>query len=194
MRGLLMRSLAIFPVRGTIDAYVFICILALWVTSCVTDADKCGNDMVVVSGSAMNQPDYCTPKVDTSPKTPTGNTSDTSSDMDGGLGKDGGVVEACAEPCADDEFCDLSLAPPDCVPVATGQGEPCETPEECASFGADFCETFISHSCLVQNCSPEYNNCSEGYICCDFASWGLPTLCVNAEASGGSCSGPPAFK
>ena len=50
---------------------------------------------------------------------------------------------------------------------------------------ATYCDTFKSHSCLVQGCSLTPNNCFSGWECCDLSAFGVPQpICV----AQGACS------
>ena len=89
--------------------------------------------------------------------------------------------------CKDGHYCDLTREPPICMAPPSGQGELCTTDSDCESFDANYCETMVSGTCLVRDCSQELNNCTPGYDCCDFTFIGLPALCVDAELSGGMC-------
>lgn len=78
--------------------------------------------------------------------------------------------------------------PDDELPQQTGVDTPCTSAVDCAGFDADFCETQVSSSCLVQACDvSDPKACSPGHHCCAFPALGLPNLCVSAELSGGVC-------
>ena len=111
-------------------------------------------------------------------------------------GTDDKTTPNCGEStCVGDQYCDKTLSPAECRDYPTGQGMPCETQEDCAGYDADFCETYVSFSCLVKECDVELNNCSDDYLCCGFADqttfpegWILPlSLCVNKEGTAGEC-------
>lgn len=59
-----------------------------------------------------------------------------------------------------------------------GLGMSCSSNDDCADTEATFCDTFMSHTCQVQGCSLDPNDCYEGAACCDFSAYGLGTLCV----------------
>jgi hypothetical protein len=73
--------------------------------------------------------------------------------------------------CAMDTNCD-DVEPP------TGVGLECTSDADCAGTDATYCETLVSHACVVQGCSVEENDCFEGNECCDLSAFGMPTLCV----------------
>jgi hypothetical protein len=53
----------------------------------------------------------------------------------------------------------------------------------CEGKEASFCDSFVSGTCLVPNCTLAPDNCFVGKECCDLSSFGLPiTLCVAAGA------------
>jgi len=65
--------------------------------------------------------------------------------------------------------------------IATGLGATCQTSADCAQFDATYCETFQSHTCLIQNCVPDPSVCPMGWSCCETTTrFGLPTLCLPA--------------
>ncbi len=165
------------------------------ITGCVSDGDKCGDDMELTDFMGLGM--YCVPlevPTDTaqSPGTDTGMPADLDASVpDGG---DASVDTDVAPPCTANAdcgagfYCDRTLTPAECLPAPTGQGQPCTSDADCAGYVANYCENFVSMTCLVTNCDPVISNCSEGYHCCDFAAMGLPSLCINAELSGGVCS------
>lgn len=74
------------------------------------------------------------------------------------------------------------------LPQHTGVDTPCTSATDCAAFDANYCETEVSGSCLVQNCDlNDPKACSPGHHCCPFPALGLPNLCVSGELSGGVC-------
>ena len=89
--------------------------------------------------------------------------------------------------CEDGHYCDLTLDPPRCMSPPSGQGVACTSQEDCEAFDADYCETLISKTCLVQGCDPVLNNCTPGFDCCDFSFMDLPALCIDSTLSGGVC-------
>lgn len=171
--------------------------VGLMTLSCVYDDDMCGDNMELYMDTLFGGTKYCTPKIlpdsDTTQLPPENTDSEnldsgvTDAGDDTGTGDDGAACTKTAE-CPDGQYCDTSLSPPACRPPATGEGTTCETQADCAGFEADYCEAYVSFTCLVQNCdASNINSCSPDYICCDFSWMGLPSLCVNAELSGGVC-------
>jgi len=76
--------------------------------------------------------------------------------------------------CATWEFQPFCLRPP------TGLGDKCANAAGCAGKEASFCESLMSKSCLVQNCSVAKADCIDGFECCDVTAFaaGVPNLCV----------------
>lgn len=68
------------------------------------------------------------------------------------------------------------------VPQGTGEGLPCDSAADCAGFQANFCDTFVSGTCLISGCNVSPDSCSTGKECCDLSTFGLPTLCIAAGA------------
>ena len=92
----------------------------------------------------------------------------------------------CSVTCASDDdcprgfVCDTESTPASCKSSPVGQGDHCESAEDCAGKEASYCESTISHACLVSGCSIDRPlSCSEGWICCDLQSLGFAlTLCA----------------
>jgi hypothetical protein len=88
---------------------------------------------------------------------------------------DGFVRESASAPCT---MLAAGVTPP------TGLDKPCTSNADCAGLEASFCDTFVSHTCLVQGCTTSPDNCFTGKECCDFTTmvpeWG--TLCIAAGA------------
>ena len=167
-------------------------ILLLSLSGCINDDNMCGDDMKTVDGEMYAMDKLCVPKdfnidteihIDTNLPGP-GDTGEP--DADGGDDTDDDGCSSSAD-CSGGEYCDLTLNPPACLPPPTGQGIPCTSDADCSSFEADYCELWVSRTCLVKDCDPVANNCSEGWLCCDYADYGLPSLCVNSELAGGKC-------
>jgi hypothetical protein len=83
--------------------------------------------------------------------------------------------------CADDFRCVTSSSPAVCKLPPEGEGRPCMTPGDCAGSEATFCDSFMTFSCLVQNCSLDPNDCFPGTECCD-VGFGLPPICIPTGA------------
>lgn len=65
----------------------------------------------------------------------------------------------------------------------TGEDAQCTSDADCAGFEASFCDTFVTGTCLVPNCTLAPNDsCFVGKECCDLSSFGLSTLCIAAGA------------
>ena len=81
--------------------------------------------------------------------------------------------------CPEGFACAASAEGSFCQRSPKGMTSPCETDDDCQGYEATFCETLISHSCLVQGCSLSQNDCFEGWECCDVTSYGMPIpICI----------------
>jgi len=91
----------------------------------------------------------------------------------------------CTAPCTSDADCDAAYtcatweAQPYCREFA-GFGKSCGTSADCADTDAKYCDTFQTHTCVVNGCSLETSDCPKGTMCCDFSNYGLGTLCAEA--------------
>jgi hypothetical protein len=83
--------------------------------------------------------------------------------------------------CSEGYACVQAASASFCRRSPSGMGKPCESAADCAGTEATYCETLISHSCLVQDCSLEADDCFEGWECCDVSAYGMPKpICVPA--------------
>jgi hypothetical protein len=63
--------------------------------------------------------------------------------------------------------------------MPTGLGATCQSSADCAAYQATYCETFQSHTCLIQDCAANPSICPAGWGCCTSVTrYGLPTLCI----------------
>jgi len=90
---------------------------------------------------------------------------------------------ASSDDCTDGYACDLAVTPSVCRKPPTGLGKSCTSEADCAGTEATYCDTFVTHTCLVQGCSLAPDNCFVGTECCDLSSFGIAQpLCVAAGA------------
>ncbi|HEU4581272.1 MAG TPA: hypothetical protein VFS67_23600 [Polyangiaceae bacterium] len=65
---------------------------------------------------------------------------------------------------------------------STGSGKACTSDADCEGQAASYCESFVSHSCLVPDCTVTPDNCHSGFECCSFAGIqgleSVPNLCL----------------
>lgn len=61
-------------------------------------------------------------------------------------------------------------------PLPEGQGEPCESSADCATFEATFCDTLQSHTCLVRGCASGESSCLSSEECCDLSVYPVAGL------------------
>ncbi len=79
--------------------------------------------------------------------------------------------------CPNDYACMAGV----CKQPPVGQAKSCTSNADCAGTEATYCDTFASHSCLVQGCSVAPNDCFDGWDCCDLTAFGVPQpICVLA--------------
>jgi len=62
----------------------------------------------------------------------------------------------------------------------TGEDLPCLSDVDCAGYQANFCDVFVTNTCMVRGCRVAPDSCSAGKQCCDLSAFGLPTLCLAA--------------
>jgi hypothetical protein len=95
---------------------------------------------------------------------------------------DGYCTSTCEEntDCARGFVCDTTVTPATCKSSAVGQGDPCQTSDDCKGKDANYCESTLVHLCIVVGCSVKSPlTCSEGFTCCDVTPLGLAlTLCI----------------
>lgn len=112
-----------------------------------------------------------------------------------GLGDACTSTEDCTTPydfCADDDggeycttagctssadcevgwYCETSSAGSYCHEPPTGLGASCQDDNDCEGLQATFCESFVTHECLVIGCSADAP-CPNGYVCCDLTATGF---------------------
>jgi len=86
---------------------------------------------------------------------------------------------ASTDDCTGGYACDLSVTPSVCRRPPAGLGMSCTADADCAGTEATYCDTFQSHSCLVQGCSVAPDNCFTGWDCCDLSAFLVPQpICV----------------
>lgn len=79
--------------------------------------------------------------------------------------------------CGGGYTCSSAQSPSFCEKLApTGEGEACAAAADCAGKEASLCDTFMTQTCLVQNCTTTPDSCSKGRLCCPIP--GFVNLCV----------------
>ena len=87
--------------------------------------------------------------------------------------------------CTGGYACDAEVTPSVCRRPPLGLGTSCTSEADCAGTEATYCDSFQTHSCLVQGCSLTPDNCFSGWECCDLSGFGVPQpICV----AQGACS------
>jgi hypothetical protein len=105
----------------------------------------------------------------------------------------GDGAEYCSNACSDDGACaggyacDLAATPSYCRRPPVGQGKSCASDLDCAGTEATWCDTFVSHICIVQNCSLTKNDCFPGKECCDISVVSLGTMKNPICVDSGTC-------
>jgi hypothetical protein len=95
-----------------------------------------------------------------------------------------GTAGICTKACASNTDCDAAYtcatweAHPSCRTFA-GVGASCTATTDCVG-DANFCDTFVTHTCAISGCSLTANDCPRGTLCCDFSGYGLGHLCAGA--------------
>jgi hypothetical protein len=70
-----------------------------------------------------------------------------------------------------------------------GWGKSCQAPADCAGGEATFCESFVSHTCIVEKCATNPSVCPSGNVCCDLSSLIGASLCVTESGlMNGKCA------
>jgi len=87
--------------------------------------------------------------------------------------------------------CDTSGDEGFCNRPPSGFGDPCQSSADCAGKEASYCESLMTHVCIVNNCLPAPEDCPSQNVCCDVSAF-VPgaSLCVAISAlSDGKCPG-----
>lgn len=75
--------------------------------------------------------------------------------------------------------CNSAATPSYCERPPRGMGQACASAADCAGTDATWCDTFMTHTCIVQGCSVAAQNCFGGGSCCDLSQFGVPQpLCL----------------
>jgi hypothetical protein len=95
-----------------------------------------------------------------------------------------GTAGTCTKLCSTDNDCDATYTcatwePEPYCRTFEGAGATCAGPADCTG-DATYCDSFVSHQCIVAGCSLTANDCPRGNTCCDFSQYGIGTLCVEA--------------
>lgn len=74
-------------------------------------------------------------------------------------------------------------------PQPSGVGKACESDANCPE-DAPYCETFMSHTCIINDCLQKPSKCVSDSVCCDLSSLIGQSLCVPTSAlTNGKCYG-----
>lgn len=95
-----------------------------------------------------------------------------------------------ASDCAEGWRCNSAGAPSFCEKAPSGLGMSCESSADCAGSDAAYCEAFMSHSCMIDDCLKQPNKCVHGTVCCDLTGLIGVSLCAPTNTLvGGKCYG-----
>ncbi len=85
--------------------------------------------------------------------------------------------------CSGGYACDTSVSPSVCRRPPTGMGQSCSSAADCAGTDATYCDTFMTHTCIVEGCTLSPNDCFIGFDCCNLSQFGVPEpICVPTGA------------
>ncbi len=94
---------------------------------------------------------------------------------------DGGSGYCTSTDCTSNADCDGGYACNDtgvCERPPSGLGQSCTSNADCEGTQATFCDLFVTHTCLVEGCSVDPDDCFSGYECCDLSALGIGPVCV----------------
>jgi hypothetical protein len=85
--------------------------------------------------------------------------------------------------------CEPSGATRVCKKLPSGLGVPCTTAADCASYEADYCESFTARSCLLSPCAGGEKLCPSEWGCCDYGALlaGLSICLAPEQLPNGTC-------
>jgi hypothetical protein len=84
-----------------------------------------------------------------------------------------------SDECESGYACNTAGNPSFCQRPPIGLGQACAGPADCAGTEATWCDTFMTHQCVVQGCSVALQDCFGDGVCCDLSRFGVPApLCV----------------
>lgn len=77
-----------------------------------------------------------------------------------------------------------------CQKPPQGFGDHCQSMADCSGKEAAFCETLMTHMCIVSDCVSHPSDCPSQSSCCDLTSLIGASLCVaNSVLTDGKCPG-----
>lgn len=89
--------------------------------------------------------------------------------------------------CEGGYACDTAVSPSICRRPPLGLGKACTGPADCEGTEATYCDLAFSHTCMVQGCTLDPDDCFVGSECCDLSAYGVvEPLCVPS----GTCVSP----
>lgn len=91
------------------------------------------------------------------------------------------------EDCPTDFGCNSRATPSFCEMPPSGLGKACSSSAECEGYTAQYCETVVAHSCVVNDCAPDPNKCHGDWVCCDIALLSQSLCIPPSELEDGNC-------
>jgi len=101
------------------------------------------------------------------------------------------TTQGCSknDDCPSKWRCDKSGADAFCKKPPAGLGDTCSTSADCGKE-APFCESFMTHTCIINNCATQPSLCPSQLVCCDLSALIGESLCVdNTALANGACPG-----
>ena len=92
--------------------------------------------------------------------------------------------------CPENWRCNTQSEPAFCEKAPAGLGMSCKTNADCTDSDAAYCEAFMSHTCMINECAQQPSKCLNGTVCCDLSALIGTSLCApTSSLSGGQCVG-----
>lgn len=80
-----------------------------------------------------------------------------------------------------------------CARPPSGLGASCQSDADCSSYDAKYCDTLVSHTCLIGGCATRATTCPSEWLCCDYSALlgSALSICVSptTQVSGGCPQG-----
>lgn len=94
-----------------------------------------------------------------------------------------------SDDCPPDWRCETSAEPHFCKTPPKKLAEHCESSADCSEEAA-YCETYMSHVCLVKDCAKQPAVCPSEFVCCDVSALVGESLCLpRSTLTDGKCIG-----
>lgn len=70
--------------------------------------------------------------------------------------------------CSSGYACEEKASPSFCSRPPVGQGRPCASMDDCADYEAEYCEPYVTKTCLVHSCHLDEVQCHGTFTCCAY--------------------------